>query len=60
MDCKARDEFKPQQPEGCEDFNEEHNAASRFFAPPVYILGGGPPGPPRLLLTFELSKFPNL
>lgn len=26
--CKARDEEKPQQPYGCEDFSEEHNAAN--------------------------------
>lgn len=31
MGCKARDEGKPQQPVGCEDFAEEHNEADRLL-----------------------------
>ena len=31
MQYKARDERKPQQPGGCEDFVEKHNAVMRFL-----------------------------
>ena len=31
MECKARDEHKPQQPEGCEDLGEEYNTAIRLL-----------------------------
>ena len=34
MKCKAREEFKPQQPHGCEDLGYERNAAIRSFANP--------------------------
>ena len=30
-DCKACEEFKPQQPDGCEDLDDERNAASAFL-----------------------------
>jgi len=29
---KACEELKPQQPFGCEDFDDEHNAENIFFA----------------------------
>ena len=35
MKCKAREELKPQQPHGCEDFDDERNAAIRSFANPA-------------------------
>ena len=34
MQCKACEEHKPQQPEGCEDLGDEYNAAMRFFNKP--------------------------
>ncbi len=32
MKSKAREEFKPQQPDGCEDLDDDRNEAIRFFA----------------------------
>ena len=34
-DCKSCEEFKPQQPDGCEDLDDERNAASAFLFGPV-------------------------
>ena len=35
MKSKAREELKPQQPNGCEDFDDDRNAAIRYFATSV-------------------------
>lgn len=34
MECKADEKFKPQQPHGCEDFNDDRNEVIRSFANP--------------------------
>ena len=34
MKSKAREEFKPQQPDGCEDFDDDRNEVIRSFANP--------------------------
>ena len=35
MERKANEKFKPQQPHGCEDLDDEYNEASAFFADPT-------------------------
>ena len=34
MKNKAREELKPQQPQGCEDFDDDRNEVIRSFANP--------------------------
>ncbi len=35
MKNKACEELKPQQPHGCEDFDDDHNEVIRSFANPA-------------------------
>lgn len=37
MKSKAREELKPQQPTGCEDFDDDRNAAIRFLGNPDFM-----------------------